>query len=93
MPFLNKLHEKYSEQGLVIIGVHTQRGKQDIGEFLAKESIEYLIAVDYQDKTAEMYEVWGHPTVVVVDQKGLIRGVNPGRENCDELIVSLLKHK
>jgi len=93
IPFLKKLHGKYSKQGLVIIGVHTQRGKDDIAEFIAKESIEYLIAVDNQDKTAEMYKVWGYPTAVMVDQKGLIRGMNIKRKNCEDLIVSLLKKK
>ena len=93
IPFLKKLDEKYSKQGLVIIGVHTQHGKEDIFQFVTKESIGYLIAVDYQGKTAEMYKVWAYPTTVVIDQKGLIRAVNPVEENCEKLIVSLLKNK
>jgi thiol-disulfide isomerase/thioredoxin len=93
IPFLKKLDEKYSKQGLVIIGVHTQRAKEDIAECVAKESIGYLIAVDYQGKTAEMYKVWGYPTAIVVDQKGLIRGIDLRRKNCEELIVSLLSNE
>lgn len=91
IPFLKKLHEDYSQRGLVIIGVHTQLRKEEISQFITKETLGYLVAVDYQDKTAEMYRVLNYPTTFLIDRTGLVRSAEPNEEKCEELIKLLLK--
>jgi len=91
IPFLTSLSERFSRKGLIVIGVHTQYKKQHIAEFISRESVPYLVGVDYQDKTAETYHVRGYPTKFVIDQRGIIKAIEPGKKELEELIISLLK--
>ncbi len=93
IPFLKSLSEKFSKQGLTVIGVHTPLKKEDIAEFISKNNVKYLVATDYEGKTAEIYNVFGYPTIIVIDRKGLIRAVNPEEGQLESLIVSLLQEQ
>lgn len=87
------MSEEYSEQGLVVIGIHTQLKKEGIAEFICANKVPYLIAVDFQGKTAEAYNVFGYPTICIIDQKGVIRSVNPKKERLESLVKSLLQEQ
>jgi thiol-disulfide isomerase/thioredoxin len=91
IPLLKRLSAKYSEQGLVVIGVHTQLKKDDIEAFILEEGISYIIGVDYEDETAQAYKVSYYPTTFLIDRQGFIRVTNPDVEELEELIISLLK--
>jgi hypothetical protein len=52
-----------------------------------------LVATDYDGKTAEIYNVFNYPTIIVIDRKGLIRAVNPEEEKLESLLVSLLREQ
>lgn len=91
IPLLKNLFKEYSKQGLIVIGVHTQLKKQDIPEFISKEAVPYIVGVDYQNKTAEMYHVSGYPTMFIIDRKGLIRVVEPEKKKLQRFILSLLQ--
>jgi thiol-disulfide isomerase/thioredoxin len=77
IPEIVRLAREYDEKGLVTIGVHTQVGKENLPEFLAKNDLPYPIAVDHGAKTAEAYRVTGYPTITVVDREGILRGFDP----------------
>jgi hypothetical protein len=62
---------------LVIIGIHTQLGKEKLPEFLAHNDLPYLIAVDHDGRTSETYRIGGYPTIAVVDRKGILREFDP----------------
>ncbi len=91
IPVLKNLFKEYSKQGLVVIGVHTQLKKKDIPEFISKEAVPYIVGVDYQNKTAEMYHVSGYPSMFIIDRKGLIRAVDPEKRQLQKLLLSLLQ--
>jgi len=77
IPPLRDLAAKYANQGLVVIGIHTQAGKQDLPSFLAQNEVPYLIAVDYDNRTSEAYRVTGYPTIALVDRRGILRAFDP----------------
>jgi len=77
IPRIRDLAAKYADQGLVVIGIHTQAGKEDLPSFLAQNDVPYLIAVDYDNRTSEAYRVTGYPTMALVDRKGILRAVDP----------------
>jgi len=91
IPFLKKLSAKYSTQGLVVVGIHTQLKKEDIETFISQKGVSYLIGVDCEDKTSQMYKVSAYPTIFLIDRKDFIRAANPNKEELEELIISLLK--
>lgn len=91
IPILKNLFKEYSKQGLVVIGVHTQLKKEDIPEFISKEAVPYIVGVDYQNRTAEMYHVSGYPTMFIIDRKGLIRVVDPEKKQLQRLLSFLLR--
>lgn len=93
IPFLKSLSQKHSEQGLVVIGVHTQLKKQDIPEFISKRAITYLVGVDYQDKTAEMYHIYAYPIMFIINRKGVIRAIDPQKKQLQRLLLSLLQEQ
>jgi len=77
IPQIRGLAAKYADQGLVVIGIHTQAGKQNLASFLAQNDVPYLIAVDYDNRTAEAYRVTAYPMIALVDRKGILRAVDP----------------
>ncbi|HUU21750.1 MAG TPA: TlpA disulfide reductase family protein [Phycisphaerae bacterium] len=86
MPFLFGIHDRYSDHGLVIIGVHdkTAGSIQEMDEKLSKSKtrfwsnrdIPYPVALDrgsgpYGD-THRAYKVTKHPTSVLIDPAGKV---------------------
>jgi thiol-disulfide isomerase/thioredoxin len=78
MPHVRKLHEKYSKDGLVVLGVHTPRAdyEKDIAKLkdaVKTKGIEYPVVVDNSSEiwTDYLCNVW--PSHFVIDQKGVIQ--------------------
>jgi thiol-disulfide isomerase/thioredoxin len=77
MPGLCQLAEKYKHDKFEMIGIHTDHFKHGLPEYLSKTHLPYLIAVDNNEQTREIYHVTGYPTTVVIDRKGIVRTINP----------------
>jgi hypothetical protein len=97
IPGLQSLHEKYKDQGLVVIGVNPiDNNDQDFADFLKKRNVTYTIV--FADKMLpETYHVSGYPTFYLVDKNGMIvhcsAGYGPGKEeHLESLITMHLKH-
>lgn len=69
IPHLIELHEKYADQGLVIVG-HTDASSTDVEGFIKKKNIPYIISVGAD--IGDAYGVTGIPHVVVIDPDGKI---------------------
>lgn len=91
IPFFKELHEKYSDRGLVIIGVHTTQSSEKIPEFISRDDIKYTIAVDELGLNAKSFNVFFYPTVVLIDSKGTIKAVNPSETELKDLLKLLLE--
>ncbi len=73
LPALQKLHEKYNDKGLKIIGINPYDTKEedDIDKFLAKHGISYTILLEGKD-VAKAYHVSSYPTMYLIDKNGKI---------------------
>jgi len=105
IPHLNEIHNKYKEQGLVVIGQDCwERDDGLVGPFVEKmgEKMTYCVALD--DKTGgqrgKMAETWmaaagrnGIPSAFLVDTKGLIAWIGHPMELKDKLIEEVLAGK
>ncbi|MCI0744595.1 MAG: redoxin domain-containing protein, partial [Verrucomicrobia subdivision 3 bacterium] len=90
LPRLRMLHEKYSDQGLVIVGIHTTSGGEDMPEFVVKEQLRWMLAVDVNEETATAWKVDSYPSVYLIDRRGKLRVANIFRDDLERAVRELL---
>jgi thiol-disulfide isomerase/thioredoxin len=69
-PWLNTMHDKYGEQGLVIIGVNLDESRQDAEAFLAEYSPRFRIWYDANRALAHEFDVMAMPMSYVIGRDG-----------------------
>jgi thiol-disulfide isomerase/thioredoxin len=78
-PKLGALQDRYGAQGLTVLGVAADE-VQDIAAFAAQTSVSYPLAADSEGETSRGYGVTTLPTLLVIDKRGVVRGVAVGYE-------------
>lgn len=81
VPSLNAFDQKYREQGLTIIGIHTpefppyagEHDRNNVAKALKKYDIRYPIAQDNARATWDLYSIRYWPSFVLIDKLGRIR--------------------
>lgn len=74
MPWLQKLHERYAEQGLVVLGLATDAaGRAPVERFLAERGITYPVAMADDAIVRDFGGIRGIPTTFIIDRAGVIR--------------------
>ena len=97
LPHIQAIHQKYRDQGLVVLAVSTDIQKGVVQPFISKN--EYTFPVLYADSEIQSnYGVSGIPTVYIIDRQGSIRfhhvGYGPGGEKkLEEVVEQLLVEK
>ena len=95
---MREWHQKYAEDGLVIIGVHTPEFsyEKDIGnveEALVRLDVPYPVAIDNNWQTWRSYSNRYWPAKYIIDKAGNIRYIHIGEgayEKQEEIIQALL---
>ena len=96
-PQLKSWHKKYSEKGLVIIGVTRYWGRGDdhqmtqlqeynfLQEFKKRYDLPYSFAIADNSETATRYGVNAYPTTFLLDRRGMVRyiGIGSGIEESE----------
>ena len=97
LPALKKFDEKYREQGLTIIGVHTpefdyEKETKNVTSNVNKLGIKYPVVTDNEYATWEAYNVHAWPTVFILDKQGRIRfkHIGEGRYDDQEQVIKTL---
>jgi thiol-disulfide isomerase/thioredoxin len=91
--------EKYKDQGLVVIGVHTpefpfERHVDNIRWALAEDRIEYPVAIDSNYGVWKAFANHYWPAVYIADAEGRIRHHHFGEgayEECERVVQKLLR--
>lgn len=89
VPLMKALHEKYKEKDLAILAIHTKNSADKLPALVEKEGVKYPICVDENGATVKKYKVTGFPTYVLVDKKGVVRGIGytvPKTDDIDALL-------
>ena len=73
MPKLRELAERYEDQGLVLIGVHTTRGGENMADYVADSGIDYPVAIDVDSQTTSAFAVDSYPDYYLIDRAGNLR--------------------
>jgi thiol-disulfide isomerase/thioredoxin len=77
LPYVKKWHEKYKDQGLVVVGVHTpeyphERSTANVAAAIKQFGIGYPVAQDNRYATWEAYRNQFWPAVYLIDKNGKI---------------------
>jgi thiol-disulfide isomerase/thioredoxin len=92
-PKLKTLHEKYHDQGLRILGVHTTNGAEKMADYVTAEKITWPVAADIDNETVNAWCVTGYPSLYLVDRAGKVRFAGVYEEDLEKAIVQLLAEK
>jgi thiol-disulfide isomerase/thioredoxin len=101
LPALKKFDERYREQGLTIIGVHTpefdhEKDAKNVQSNVNKLGIKYPVVTDNNFDTWNAYGVRAWPSIFILDKQGRIRYTHIGEGRYDEqeqVIKTLLAEK
>jgi thiol-disulfide isomerase/thioredoxin len=97
--YVRAWHEKYKDQGLVVIGVHTpefpfERDADNVREAVADMNVEYPVALDPDYEVWEAFANRYWPAVYIADVEGRIRHHHFGEggyEECERVVQRLLR--
>lgn len=101
IPYLNAWHDKYADQGLVIVGVHTpefdfEKNPENVRAAVEKFGIKYPVVQDNEQGTWDSYQNRYWPRKYLVDDEGYIRYDHIGEgayDKTERVIQSLLKER
>lgn len=100
-PYLNAWHEKYADDGLVIVGVHSpefafEKERAGLEDAMERFGIKYAVVQDNDFKTWRAYDNRFWPRKYLIDIDGKIRYDHIGEGAYDEtegVIRQLLAHR
>jgi len=89
LPFIKGWHDRYRDQGLTVIGVHSpefdeERKVENLRRAVASLAIRYPVVTDNDYQTWKAYDVEAWPTTFLLDKQGRIRWKHVGEGDYDE---------
>ncbi|MDQ3872563.1 MAG: thioredoxin family protein [Thermoproteota archaeon] len=101
IPYLNAWYQKYANEGLVIVGVHTpefefEKDYNNVKAAVDKLDIKYPVAQDNEKQTWNAYENQYWPRKYLIDSEGYIRYDHIGEggyADTEKVIQSLLRER
>lgn len=87
------MYQRYQDQGLVLIGVHTTKRGEKMNDFVAKEGIDYPVAVDVDSKTTTAFKVDSYPDYYLIDRAGNLRVADLANGDLERAVQVLLAEK
>lgn len=94
IPYLNEWYDKYSDKGLVIVGIHTpefefEKNSENVKSAVQKFGIKYPVLQDNDKETWNEYDNRYWPRKYLVDDEGYIRydHIGEGAYNETEKVI------
>lgn len=99
LPYVQALHEKYADEGLVVLGVHApefqyERKLKNVQAAVKKNGLTYPIVQDNEFATWRAYKNRYWPAVYLIDKEGFVRYTHFGEgkyEETEKAVRALLK--
>lgn len=73
MPALEKLHEKYAEQGLKYYAVNVGESAEDVAAFLERRNLTPHALLDESSEVANAYDVAAYPLILLINSDGRVQ--------------------
>jgi len=87
LPVLNRLYERYKDQGLVVIGVSQDTQARNARGFLRRTPVDFPVVIDDDHEVAGRYDPPRMPSSYIVDRRGVVRHVHEGFRSGDERTI------
>ena len=87
---MNRIYSEYAEEGLEVISINVQEDEKKIADFVRKKKITYKVLLDMTAEAAKKFKVYGIPTNILINPKGIItfRGYDlPEKEEIKKVLV------
>jgi len=73
IPELQAMHDRYGKRGFEVIGVSVDEGEPaEVKTFVVEQKVTYPVALDPEQKIANVLQTVVLPTTVLIDRKGKI---------------------
>jgi peroxiredoxin len=73
MPDMQKLHEEYGSEEVVILAVNVGENKSTAANFMMQNGLSFPVLLDNSKDTARNYLIRGIPSSYFLDQNGIIK--------------------
>ena len=84
MPALNRLHEKYAEQGLAVLAINTDpEQRQRIDTVVSRLDLQFPVLLDTDSGLGAHFNVSGLPASYLIDQQNNVIAYIPGARRWD----------
>jgi len=101
LPYITSWNDKYSDEGLLIIGIHSpefefEKDKENVKLAIAKHGIDYAVVMDNDWETWKAFENRYWPRKYIADHEGYIRYDHIGEgayKETEKVIQQLLKER
>jgi len=96
LPDVQKLADKYADDGLVVIGIHSAMGAEKCADFVEQQELTFPIAID-TGQTEEHYAVDSVPAYFLIDKTGgVVDGYStrlPNENTIRSLLSAEVRHE
>jgi len=72
LPVVQALHDRWSEQGLVVIGINHDRSEAAMERAIETHELTYMQIFDGEDTVSDLYRITGIPMTYLLDREGTI---------------------
>lgn len=73
MPFLQEIHEEYSEEGLMLLAVNVGESSSRVEEFVQSKGLSLPVLLDTRRVVSQQYSIRYYPTTFFIDEDGIIQ--------------------
>jgi len=89
LPHVNRWHDRYSDKGLTVVGVHSpefedEKNVDNVRKQVASLGIRFPVVTDNDYQTWRAYKVEAWPTIFLLDKTGRVRWTHVGEGAYDE---------
>lgn len=93
MPALQMIHEKYQDQGLILLAVNNtfQDSYSNVVDFVSRNNLTFPILLDLDGNVSQQYQVQALPSTFFIDKTGKISDIIIGGPMSEALIESKIK--
>jgi len=70
MDHLQQMHERYADQGMVVLAINAGEEREEVVEFVAGHGYTFTVLLDTDGVVSDAYGVQGIPHTIIVDPEG-----------------------
>ncbi|MCA9604513.1 MAG: TlpA family protein disulfide reductase [Myxococcales bacterium] len=87
VPALERIYQRYRQQGLVVIGVSEDNAERNAQSFLSQNRVSFPVLLDGDHSIANAYHPPTMPSTYIIDRRGVVRHVHSGYRSGDAAAI------